>query len=54
MKGKCCYCHKLTSNQEKFADDWDEDENGNVTASSLYLDWCHEECYEYLQDKIQC
>jgi hypothetical protein len=51
-KGKCCVCHQETNEKYKFADDWDEDEMGNVVASSSYEDFCHTECFEHLASKL--
>ena len=50
---KCVVCGKLTTHQEEFSDDWDEDENGNVVSGTSYLDFCHEECLESLQNKFR-
>jgi hypothetical protein len=52
-EGKCCVCHRLTNEKYKFADDWDEDEEGNVVASTSYEDWCHEECFNHMINKYR-
>lgn len=46
--GFCVYCKKLTREMGRFADDVDDygyPEYG-------YLDYCHEECYEILLEKL--
>ncbi len=43
-KGKCIYCGRMTEEQNRFSDDAD-DYGG-------YLDFCHDDCYEALKDKL--
>lgn len=48
--GKCVECGKLTKEQNQFADDAEQDEEGKWQASSVYSAYCHEGCFENIQD----
>lgn len=44
-KGMCVNCHRLTAERHRFTDDPESNGYG-------YLDWCCDECYEHLVEKI--
>jgi hypothetical protein len=41
-KGKCVVCGRLTEDRHYFTDD----------GESSYLDFCCDECWEYLQERL--
>lgn len=47
-KGKCVVCDKMTTEMNRFCDGVDEEGQ----PDSVYKDFCHENCYEYLNEKL--
>ena len=47
----CIECGRLTCQKNTFADDCERDEDGNWVMQG-YKDYCHDECYAVLLDKM--